>query len=79
MLIQILAAVWTVTFAPSYPAIDGIKSIEKEIFKLTNIVRKDAGLPSLKYDARLCLAARQHSLEMGKLHYTEYIKVDVQI
>ena len=69
MIIQILIAVSSVTFAPVYPPIEGIESLEKEIFKLTNMERVDAGLTPLQYDERLCLAAKQHSYEMGKLHY----------
>jgi uncharacterized protein YkwD len=47
----------------------GIKSVEDAIIKKVNALRKQKGLPALKSDERLRVAARQHTQEMISKNY----------
>ncbi len=44
----------------------------KRVVELTNIERRQAGLPALKYDPVLAAAAQKHSVDMAMQDYFEH-------
>lgn len=59
-----------------YPEINGVDYIESLLFKWTNKERKKKGLPDLKFDKRLRIAARYHSNDMLKKKYLSHYSGD---
>ncbi|MFN3267555.1 MAG: CAP domain-containing protein [Deinococcales bacterium] len=54
---------------PPIPQTEGLDSAEQIILNLTNRERATAGLPPLKWDARLQVAARLHALDLAERNY----------
>ncbi len=51
------------------PSLEAATAIERRAFERTNDERVKAGLPSLIWDAELCLFARMHSENMARLNF----------
>jgi uncharacterized protein YkwD len=62
----------TAKFVSIHPEIEGIDTIESLIFRLTNEERVKRGLHPLTLDARLQIAARQHSNDMLMKRYLSH-------
>lgn len=63
-------------FSPYYELIEGLDSLEKKIFSLTNRERSDNNLSKLKKDKRLKIAGRIHSKDMLEKSYFSHISPD---
>lgn len=47
-------------------SLDDLTAAEQRLFDLTNQARANSGLPALRFDPRLCRAARLHSANMAR-------------
>jgi uncharacterized protein YkwD len=69
-------------FHPSPPpgrsGIQILKEVEQEVFRLTNEVRRQQGLPPLAPDQALSGAARQHSADMLARRYFSHVTPEGQ-
>lgn len=62
----------TVTTPPAAPA----SSDAREVLRLTNIERANAGCPALTWNSRLATAAQRHSADMAANNYFEHTSQD---
>ncbi len=66
----------TLNRPPSTEQMAGVSPEESRVLELVNAARSRAGLPALKLDGHLAVAARGHSYDMALRHYFSHRSAD---